>query len=135
MSSSMESKCIDYNQKITEEYPCFEFWFSTDDGKIVDFEDDNHAIGLIHGLDLGVIWGVVEYIKDEIEGNCQEILPKDGKHVVTVKIDAIEWFGGQWSEDAGRYEIHPAYWFCVKLVSSKSLAELAQEMTPTMFDL
>jgi len=110
----MEHKSQSYEDKITEEFPCFDFWFTAGDGCIAGFTEDNHGIGYIYGLPLNVVWDVVDSVKDDIEGNYQENLPKEGVEIINVRISGISYFGGQWSEDACAYEIHPGYWFSVE---------------------
>ncbi len=95
-----------------EEHPCFDFWFTTKDGKLLDFEDDNHGVGYIYGLPLNVVWDVIEGIKDNLEGNYHEDLQVDG--IKNVRVAGISYFGGQWSEAACAWEIHPDYWYSVE---------------------
>lgn len=107
----MEEKSIDYSKKMTKEYPCFEFWFTVDCGCITAFNEGNSGIGYIYGLPMNVVEDIIEGIKDEIEGNYHDKLPEKDEHIITVGISEISYFGGQWSEDACAYEVHPGYWY------------------------
>ncbi len=114
----MESKCIDYNKKITEEFPCFFFWFLMDKGEIFDFKEDNHGIDCIYGLPLPVVEAIVDGIKDELTGNYMDELPTEDMCHVKIKVAGIEYFGGQYSNDACAYEVYPGYWYGIEILET-----------------
>jgi hypothetical protein len=128
---SIEQKCRDYTAEMPEKFPCFQAWFTVRDGELEELKEDNHGVLIIFGLPLGVVDNVMDGLRENVNGNHYDLLPKEG--VITAKISDIEFFGGQWSDDAHAWEIEPDYWYCFEVVSTKSFKEIAAEFTPELF--